>query len=198
MSAQATCAWGEGPDVLVTVDRHNASGFGWSPHPEDTPEGRITAGSFGLTVDEALALAGQMAQSAVRAATLAGGYAEAGLSATPALLAAAEECGTSWDNPDTCGVCHKHFDECEEEQHCVGDEFAPGRDIPLGREPACPGARVRAALAARVSAPPRNAPDTRKTIVRFLNERGCTVMSDKDGRLIVVLPDHLVGKRGGS
>jgi hypothetical protein len=58
---------------------------------------------------------------------------------------AARDCGTSVDNPDTCGVCHLHFAECEADEWCVGDEVNE-HDIPIGREPACPGARVRAAL----------------------------------------------------
>jgi len=80
MSAQATCAWGEGPDVLVTVDRHNASGFGWTKFPERSPSGWTSEGSFGVTIDEALALATQLAQAAVHASKLQGGYAQAGRS----------------------------------------------------------------------------------------------------------------------
>jgi len=41
------------------------------------------------------------------------------------LAQAARDCGTSPDNPGTCGVCGKHFAGCET---------------------ACPGARVRVAL----------------------------------------------------
>ena len=66
-------------------------------------------------------------------------------SRTSALESAARDCGVDVNNPDTCGVCHKHFAECEEDQNCVGDE-TDTNDIPIGREPACPGARVRAAL----------------------------------------------------
>jgi hypothetical protein len=61
------------------------------------------------------------------------------------LTKAALDCGISSDNPDTCGVCHLHFAECEEDQVCVGDEVNE-HDIPIGRAPACPGARVRAVL----------------------------------------------------
>jgi hypothetical protein len=75
------------------------------------------------------------------------GYVAAATS--PTFLIAAQECGTSPDNPDTCGVCHKHFAECEEEEYVVDDELGLQSDRPLHREPACPGARVRAALAAR-------------------------------------------------
>jgi hypothetical protein len=55
---------------------------------------------------------------------------------------AAFDCGTSSDNPDTCGVCHLHFAECEDDKYCVANE----NDILIGYEPACPGARVRAVL----------------------------------------------------
>jgi hypothetical protein len=61
------------------------------------------------------------------------------------LTRAAFDCGTNSDNPDTCGVCHLHFAECELDQVCVGDEVNE-HDIPIEREPACPGARVRAVL----------------------------------------------------
>lgn len=69
-------------------------------------------------------------------------------SALSKLLDAAQDCGTNWDNPDTCGVCHLHFHECEEDQFCVdlpGEEHLD-LDIPNGREPACPGARLRITL----------------------------------------------------
>lgn len=62
-----------------------------------------------------------------------------------AVLTAASDCGTDVNNPDTCGVCRLHFAECEVDQYCVGDEVNE-HDVPIGREPACPGARVRAAL----------------------------------------------------
>lgn len=54
-------------------------------------------------------------------------------------LAAAHLCGWDNDNPDTCGVCHKHFAECEQERVIVGD-------VNDADEPACPGARVRRAM----------------------------------------------------
>jgi hypothetical protein len=66
-------------------------------------------------------------------------------SAWKRLADASRDCGTSVDNPDTCGVCHLHFAECEADERCVGDEVNE-HDIPIGREPVCPGARVRAAL----------------------------------------------------
>lgn len=59
------------------------------------------------------------------------------------LRKAAFDCGTDSDNPDTCGVCHKHFADCEMERMTHDD------DLPFDRAktfPACPGARVRAAL----------------------------------------------------
>lgn len=55
---------------------------------------------------------------------------------TVSLILSAIDCARSRDNPDTCGVCGKHFKECEEERVTRGDE----------EEPACAGARVRAAL----------------------------------------------------
>jgi len=56
-----------------------------------------------------------------------------------------EACGTSWCNPDTCGVCKLHFHECEEDISCVGDEVDQ-HDIPTGREFSCAGARARLLL----------------------------------------------------
>ena len=61
------------------------------------------------------------------------------------LRTALAECGTSTYNPDTCGVCRLHFAECEAEQRAVGD-VVDEHDIPVGREPACGGARARALL----------------------------------------------------
>lgn len=65
------------------------------------------------------------------------------------VVQAARDCGTHPVNDDTCGVCGLHFHECESEMRCVGDE-TDGRDIPIGREFACPGARVRLALKSMV------------------------------------------------
>ena len=79
MSVRAECTWGEGPDVLVVVERANVSGYNWTPYdPEITVLGAKDAGSFGLTINEALALAAQLVQSAVAATRLDAGYMEAG------------------------------------------------------------------------------------------------------------------------
>ena len=56
------------------------------------------------------------------------------------LTAAARDCGTHAVNFDTCGVCGKHFPECEVER-LIDDEICGCDD-----GPACPGARVRVAL----------------------------------------------------
>lgn len=53
MSASASCAWGDGPDVLVLVKEVNVSGHPYQPHPHG-------AGSFGLTIIEARELAAQL------------------------------------------------------------------------------------------------------------------------------------------
>jgi hypothetical protein len=76
--ARAECAWGTGPDVLVVVDRANTSGFPFLSHGPDEKESATTAGSLGLTLPEALALAAQLAQAAVDATRLDAGYVEAG------------------------------------------------------------------------------------------------------------------------
>jgi hypothetical protein len=56
------------------------------------------------------------------------------------LIAEAKDCGTHPINFDTCGVCGKHFAECEVER-LVDDEVCGCDD-----GPACPGARVRVVL----------------------------------------------------
>lgn len=56
-----------------------------------------------------------------------------------------ETCGTSTDNPDTCGVCGKHFKECEEER--VAEEVETSDGTKLSDDGfACPGARARELL----------------------------------------------------
>jgi hypothetical protein len=59
------------------------------------------------------------------------------------LRVAAADCAVDTSNPDTCGVCHKHFDECEDERVWYDDTPPMTRDK---SEPECPGARVRIAL----------------------------------------------------
>jgi hypothetical protein len=72
------------------------------------------------------------------------------LAALESRLHAAEEalrdCGTNDTNPDTCGVCGKHFAQCEEERWVDGDEDEP---YLAKTRPACAGARARAALPAK-------------------------------------------------
>jgi len=66
------------------------------------------------------------------------------LEALHALREAAHDCGIDSNNPDTCGVCHKHFHECEQDRVWQDD------DLPMTAEnslPGCPGARLRAVLA---------------------------------------------------
>ena len=62
-----------------------------------------------------------------------------------AIIRAARECAIrDYPNGDTCGVCHKHFDECEEDKMTHDDE------VPMDDKKmffACPGARMRLALA---------------------------------------------------
>lgn len=58
-----------------------------------------------------------------------------------ALMAAAKACGTHDVNFDTCGVCHKHIVECEDDMSTT-DEKPPLTNFFF----TCPGARVRAAL----------------------------------------------------
>jgi hypothetical protein len=55
------------------------------------------------------------------------------------------DCGTDTSNPDTCGCCHRHFAECDAHERAVGN-VVNEHDIPIGREPACPGGRARAVL----------------------------------------------------
>lgn len=58
-----------------------------------------------------------------------------------AVIDAAAACGWDSTNPDTCGVCHRHFDECEKEWHQTID-----RSEKVVERPDCPGARVRLAM----------------------------------------------------
>lgn len=63
--------------------------------------------------------------------------------ALQALRDAAMDCGVDTNNPDTCGVCHKHFGDCEEDRVWHDDTLPMTQETSL---PACVGARVRAAL----------------------------------------------------
>ena len=58
--ARASCTWGEGPDVLVVVNRPRnvENGWGWVAYPDSGCFGH--AGSFGLTAAEARVLAAQL------------------------------------------------------------------------------------------------------------------------------------------
>jgi len=64
-----------------------------------------------------------------------------------AVVEAARPCGTHPVNDDTCGVCGLHFAECEAER--ASDDDSPDATT----FPACPGARVRLALAALSAKP---------------------------------------------
>lgn len=55
----------------------------------------------------------------------------------------------SWgdEDSDSCGICHKHFADCEEDQLAVPiNKTEADVDIPTGREYACAGARARRVL----------------------------------------------------
>ena len=56
-----------------------------------------------------------------------------------------EQCATHPVNSDTCGVCGEHFEDCEKDIVCIGDD-ADEHDIPTGRTFGCPGARARRVL----------------------------------------------------
>jgi hypothetical protein len=56
-----------------------------------------------------------------------------------------QDCAVSTDNPDTCGVCSKHFADCEKATRATLDE----QDRITVEEPSCPGARARALLQSR-------------------------------------------------
>jgi hypothetical protein len=71
------------------------------------------------------------------------------------LKATLKDCGTHFVNADTCGVCGKHFHDCEELKSCEEIEVLPSTVshasyilTPSGF--ACPGARARALLASEV------------------------------------------------
>jgi len=52
---------------------------------------------------------------------------------------ALKDCAVNETNPDTCGVCGKHFADCDVDRRHVGEPDGP-------EEPMCPGARARMAL----------------------------------------------------
>ena len=60
------------------------------------------------------------------------------------LETAAQDAGTHPICTDTCGVCGKHFEECEVEMSSHDD---PPWTSSTRVWPSCPGARIRAALA---------------------------------------------------
>ena len=64
-----------------------------------------------------------------------------------ALREALRDCGTHEINADTCGVCGKHFADCETDTRYAGHMSDPETPVPPPVEYACPGARARAALA---------------------------------------------------
>jgi len=71
------------------------------------------------------------------------------MSEIAALRAALQDCGTSEDNPDTCGVCGLHFAECEADQRI---KPTAGVENPtVISQPACAGARARALLSRRTA-----------------------------------------------
>lgn len=64
--ADATCTWGEGPDVMVVIRRENITGFGLSCYKKH----KTDAGSFGLTAKEAIKLARRLVEAAADAIRL--------------------------------------------------------------------------------------------------------------------------------
>ena len=71
MSAKATCTWGDGPDVMISVMKTNKSGFDYVDVSDKTVD---TKGSFGLTADEAIELAKELIDAAVLANKYFEGY----------------------------------------------------------------------------------------------------------------------------
>lgn len=76
------------------------------------------------------------------------------------------------EQSDSCGVCHLHFEDCEEDLLAVlGPNESDDHDVPWGREYACAGARARRVLANKpqllsdeeVSDVQRASPPPRKT-----------------------------------
>lgn len=70
----ATCTWGEGPDVLVSFENHP---FILHENPKNDPppmgswvHGYVSIGSFDLTADEAIMLADQLKKAAEAAMEL--------------------------------------------------------------------------------------------------------------------------------
>ena len=70
----ATCTWGEGPDVLVTFERHPfilyEDAKNDSPPRGQWKHGYVSIGSFDLTADEAIMLADQLKKAAEAAMEL--------------------------------------------------------------------------------------------------------------------------------
>ncbi len=63
-----------------------------------------------------------------------------------ALAAALAACGTSDVNPDCCGVCSKHFHECDQDKATHQEYPVSGRWDEAQMFPACAGGRARVLL----------------------------------------------------
>jgi len=111
-----------------------------------------------------------------------------------ALRAALRDCATHPVNADTCGVCGRHFPECEVDQQFME---APSmvKDPTLIRQPACAGARAREAL--RALGGEDEAPRAEKADClwpRFFVDHG--VLHDrKTGRHVRTDPDFGPGRK---
>jgi hypothetical protein len=71
---KATCTWGDGPDVLLTIENdifilYEDPKHLLPPHG-DYAHGYVTKGSSDLTIDEALALSAQLKDAADEARAL--------------------------------------------------------------------------------------------------------------------------------
>jgi len=71
MKIEATCTWGEGPDVFIEIN--SSAHEGW---PVTGANVRLDSATFGITANEARKLAAQLLVAATRADDLEQGYFE--------------------------------------------------------------------------------------------------------------------------
>ncbi len=67
---KATCTWGDGPDVLISLTKNDIFVLLEDPDKTKYTQGCVNKGSIGITADEAIELAMQLLASAREAKRL--------------------------------------------------------------------------------------------------------------------------------
>lgn len=76
MSIKASCTWGDGPDVLITLDDLLFMLYEPPDQLDRAVHGLVKKGSFALTANEALKFAKQLKQAALSAKELDKDYSD--------------------------------------------------------------------------------------------------------------------------